>query len=751
MFARNLTEALLHVLDRPELRLLAADCRIALDPAVAHPFHVRAGRQIVLGSPCLGEQRVVAFHLRHALELAVLSGMQESDAVQRLRISFSAARTAARFWMLDAPADLPAPESWVRTFASAQPPARDGLPQLFAALSPLVGQPGDGAGQGADHASALWDEFHAWLVRSWRLIGPVEALMAEGGDARLTVDVRTGLNHYGCSHRPRPWAVTFASSTASSLSERGFTGGEMARVQLAQAVLEDRAPQALRALALDVRQFLAGWFGLPGRDHVVLASSGTDVALGVLALSLLPGQPVTVVLTAPEETGSGVPLASHGQHFAQETALGTSVRKGALVEGFPEDTVCVALPLRDAEGHLRPESEVTAACGTEIRDQLAQGRRVLLHVLDLSKTGLLAPDLKALEALCDAHPGQLDVVVDACQARLMPERVQAYLARGWAVMVTGSKFFTGPPFCGALLLPECWKARLDQGSLPAGLAAYANQCEWPASPACQGLASGFNHGLLLRWRAAQAEMAALSAIPSAIVAERLRGFLAAVTRGIEANPDLTFLPQPSPQRDALPEDWDRQQTILSFLVRAPENAHEKAGDEISGALPLDLARCRKLYQWLNADLSSYVPQTHGALAGLLCHIGQPVPIPHAQAAGGMVGALRLSAGARLVSGEPSHEGLDANARMAREIQDAFRVLDKISLILTYWDVIAQADPSPSYAPRREQDDPADDSYWPEQGIKEQGFKELGTKSSVRDTQKMEAARRSISALALGGS
>nr|WP_243444429.1 hypothetical protein [Acetobacter persici] len=228
-------------------------------------------------------------------------------------------------------------------------------------------------------------------------------------------------------------------------------------MQLAKAVLANKAHQALQTLALDVRSFLAEWYGLPGQDHIVLASSGTDVALAVLALSTLPGQPVTTILTAPEETGSGVPLASHGQHFAQETALGLSVCKGRLVDGFPEDTTCVALPLRDAQGHLRPEAEVTASCQSEVREQLAQGRRVLLHVLDLSKTGLLAPDLKALEGLCDQYPGQLDVVVDACQARLMPERVQAYLSRGWAVMVTGSKFFTGPPFCGALLLPEAGK------------------------------------------------------------------------------------------------------------------------------------------------------------------------------------------------------------------------------------------------------------------------------------------------------
>ena len=62
------------------------------------------------------------------------------------------------------------------------------------------------------------------LVDAWGLLGPTEWLMEQGGDARLATDPFTGLNGYGCSHRPRPWAVTFASSTASSSSERGYLG-----------------------------------------------------------------------------------------------------------------------------------------------------------------------------------------------------------------------------------------------------------------------------------------------------------------------------------------------------------------------------------------------------------------------------------------------------------------------------------------------------------------------------------------------
>ena len=52
---------------------------------------------------------------------------------------------------------------------------------------------------------------------------PLERILATGGDSRLTVDLKTGLNRYGTVPRPRPEAVHFSSSTASSISDYGFT------------------------------------------------------------------------------------------------------------------------------------------------------------------------------------------------------------------------------------------------------------------------------------------------------------------------------------------------------------------------------------------------------------------------------------------------------------------------------------------------------------------------------------------------
>src|SRR5487761_646329 len=79
------------------------------------------------------------------------------------------------------------------------------------------------------------------------LFAPVEHLLASGGDTRLRLDPATQLNFYGCRPYPRPEAFTFASSTATSISERGFAAAEAAREDLARAAARDGLETAVEA------------------------------------------------------------------------------------------------------------------------------------------------------------------------------------------------------------------------------------------------------------------------------------------------------------------------------------------------------------------------------------------------------------------------------------------------------------------------------------------------------------------------
>ncbi len=168
----------------------------------------------------------------------------------------------------------------------------------------------------------------------------------------------------------------------------------------------------------------------------------------------------------------------------------------------------------------------------------------------------------------------------------------------------------------------------------------------------------------------------------------MHGFAEAVGRGIAATPGLTLLPAPAIIRTEADEPWERLPSIFTFSLRAPH----------APARCLNPAEARQVYVWLNTDLSPWLPED-AALAARICHIGQPVPLAQPQGEGQM-GALRVSAGARLISGEPSHRALAPSARLAREFADVGVVFAKIGLILAHWQRLAEANPSPSYRPRR---------------------------------------------------
>lgn len=595
----------------------------------------------------------------------------------------AAARSAAQFALAERL--TPGCFGWIGLMGGDPPPPTDRLAGVWRTLVPCHGAASD----------SLPAETAARIVSLWPVLGTAEAIMETGGDIRLLRDPQSDLNGYGCSHRPRPWAVTFASSTASSISERGYEAADRVRLKVTASMLTTGDRRAIHAEAGAVRRAIGRAFGVPRGGTVVLAASGTDSELLALALSHLPvaDRPITTILLAPEETGSGVPMAATGRHFAVDTANGHDVSRSAPIGGFRGDTVLVSVPLRDPGGAIRPGEAVHADIEAAIVAAIGAGRRAILHALDLSKTGLLAPSIDLLRDLRARFGAALDIVVDACQLRIAPERIAAYLGLDAVVLVTGSKFLTGPPFAGAALLPPSIARRLDAGRLPAGLDAYFGQAEWPSGTAAtRSLPPTANYGLLLRWRAALAEYRAFARVDEARKSAIVARFAATVRDSIARHAMFVLLPVPDPSRESAGWDtsresagWDMLRSVFGFAVRAP-------GDP---ARLLDPAEMRKLYHWLNADCSVlFENEAERRLAARICHIGQPVALP--DGADGQVGWLRVSAGARLVSGEPSHRGLAAARRLDREMADLALVFDKIALLHAHWTRLQEEDPAPRY-------------------------------------------------------
>ncbi|HXC65461.1 MAG TPA: hypothetical protein VNZ67_13950, partial [bacterium] len=350
-------------------------------------------------------------------------------------------------------------------------------------------------------------------------LGPrLAQLLCRGGDARIALDPATGLNAYGCPPLPRDGFPAYGSCTASILSAKG----QAAARALLEGLLD--GPSAPMIAYGRLRAALAGVLGLETGTQIVFGASGTDLHLLAAQLSAAveaSQAPLTILMAAAAETGCGVPAALAGRHPSPLSALDGPVSASQPLDGAPSVSL-VELPLRAADGLPLAPDEVDAAFEAEAGRAVAAGRRVLLVTSDLSKTGLLAPSPGCARALRRRFGPALDVLVDACQFRLSPASLRAYLRDGAAVAITGSKFATGPAFCGALVLPpalaQAWQGR----RVPPSLAAYSARADWPEGWAARhSLDADASLGLLLRWEAALAELKAFQALPEGA----LRAFL----------------------------------------------------------------------------------------------------------------------------------------------------------------------------------------------------------------------------------
>jgi hypothetical protein len=486
------------------------------------------------------------------------------------------------------------------------------------------------------------------------LFVPLDRLLAMGGDPRLTIHPASGLNEYGCQPSPCPETPSFSSSTATSISQRAFDRAQAAREALMRSAIGIGIEAAFDERIEEMRDELRTSLGLsPALADVVFSPSGTDSQLQALFLAraLLGSELVTVVVAA-DQTGSGTVNTARGCHFSAATANGSPVQKGEPIAGLAQALNSVALPLFDETGQARPHTTSDAAVLEAVERSVAGGGKVLLQVMDSSKFGWRAPSDHCLETIAESFPEQVQIVVDACQMRLGRARLRRYLERGYIVIVTGSKFFTGPPFSGALLVPAACAAHLDAATaIPPGLLEYSSCSDWPQNwPA---LRSRFpvrtNFGQWLRWEAAIEEITAYYRVPGDFRQMALTTFGAAVERLVAASPSLDLLPWQQRPLDVADEEL-AQRTIFSFVIKHGEGVRS-------------LGECRSLYRALAGNVAT----TELRPAAKPCLIGQPValgsdPSPPA--------ALRISAGARLVSEAWSSDPETAHRNLQRAIDQA---------------------------------------------------------------------------------
>ena len=479
-------------------------------------------------------------------------------------------------------------------------------------------------------------------------LSAVEALLGIGGDARISISKPGGVNRYGCPTSPSPDVVAFGSSTASIVSEAGFAAAEVLRERLLASADRFARARTYREELDRLRDELKGLCGLDDMPDlgVLFAASGTDLHLIVGELAA-KGRPLVSIGVESTETGSGVALALAGRHFSSRTALGRNVDPGEPIGTDASSRRVVPIDCREPDGALRLQTSIGRRLEAATCSAILGGARVLLVVTDVSKTGLISPSIETVLAMRNRWPNDVEVLIDACQFRLSPESLRAYLDAGCMVAVTGSKFLTGPSFSAALFAPGPLMERLPARLAAGRLATYCSRAEWPGPWAVGApLPETENFGLLMRWEAALCELRAFRAVAPEQSSAFLGAFSRAVQARLTADPAFEPLPIRPPDRRPLVSEpgWDAIPTIFPFMLRDPRPQRSiLSRDETD-----------QVYRTLR-DGPDHV------------HLGQPVACGARH--GAPISALRLCASARLVV-EAANAGPDGHDRIIRRAMDS---------------------------------------------------------------------------------
>lgn len=257
--------------------------------------------------------------------------------------------------------------------------------------------------------------------------------LTTGGDARIALEAISGINQYGCRPFPDPDMLAYGSSTASIISTQGYHYADQLRQRLVTALKTESASIIYSYEIKRISEELIQLCDLPEKTGVIFSASGTDIHSLVSHYAgrennLAP----RIIMIEANETGKGVSAAlSNGNHCELNDVMSVKVR------------------LED--GELRSITTIDEDVETLVTEAIVTNRRVLLIVTDQSKTGLITPSLSCVLDLHQRYKDKIDVLIDACQFRVAPLTLRAYLDCGFMIALTGSKFLTGPSFSGAIL------------------------------------------------------------------------------------------------------------------------------------------------------------------------------------------------------------------------------------------------------------------------------------------------------------
>lgn len=504
-------------------------------------------------------------------------------------------------------------------------------------------------------------------------------LMSMGGDHRITIDDSIGYNIYGC--KPYPYySVAYSSSTSSSISLPAYEYIQAYWYKLKEEITKN--PEEVYAILKRefeiMRLKMYDCYMLEPTVDIIFGPSGTDVEYLSLVVSdkSSAANGVHNIILAVEEVGSGIENAALGRYFSELTPTGEKVPVGKVIEGFNPDRISTGyIAIRDKNGDVLNNKELFDQFVVQIEQALSHQKRPLLHIVHSSKTGLVLPQWDTLINLKNEYGGKIDIVVDACQGRVSIYSINRYLSIGAMVLLTGSKFLSGPPFSGVLFLPKFVSDRIqDLNDFPQGLSTIFSEAEFPLrwSAKSSHPFQLMNFGLLLRWKAAVYEMNKIFKIPDSRLKFVIDCFRKSVLDMISKTP---FLVELKNNKNDVPEFvYDRSpfemNTIFTLRITPLNNLQE--------AKIMHKALYSNLSHILQLPNNSHIGKTS-------IQLGQPVSISNINEK--MNATLRIAISARQIS---ELALLDNDLIQTKFESDLNFIAEKMNMVLENFETIKKA-------------------------------------------------------------
>lgn len=542
-----------------------------------------------------------------------------------------------------------------------------------------------------ESANRLNEAVHLALL-ALPLACPTHILLTQGGDDRLHITSQTGTNKYYIAPFPQSDVIVRSSCTSSPPTVSGFIAAELLRQKLLIAALKNELSTTFAMSMKNIRNRIAFAFQLKQNEATVICTpSGTDAEMLItylaLCLSKKRGQfkQYTVkdvpliqnIIAAAGEVGSGTVEACKCHHFSSFVPDGNRVLTGNCIEGFKDDNVeIVTLPARKPTGAI---NEICSSCmllQERVRCAIEDnGKTVILHQVECSKTGVKTLCLPFLKHLKMKYQDALLIVIDAAQMRCNKSFLSEYLNAGFCVLSTGSKFFAGAPFSGFLLLPTQEISYLSCQKSVAGLGSYfaKDEVDERLTALRENLPTRQNYGLLLRWETALANIEQYVSIPLDKRAYIISQWLEKAKKLVEKTAYVNLFFDDSVEVESDKFRHGGCNSIISFTL------HPEPGNA------LDTESLKAVYQWMAKDISAWLPNNvtveERFAANHKCLIGQPVKIGEEPE----MGVLRIALDAPMVCRMAEENSIvDVQTQITRELEDDRRVLDKLSLIGKYY-------------------------------------------------------------------